>query len=81
MNRRGELQGELEKTFNNIPFTWESWEYFKFKLHRLGIPVQPLTNRYFLHRLTHDMKRTKFAVLEDVDVIETQFASLRSVLG
>ena len=86
LNRRGELQGELAKTFNNIPFTWESWGYLKFKLHRLGIPlVQALTNRYFLHRLTHDMKRTKFAVSEDVDVMrfsdETQFASLRSVLG
>jgi hypothetical protein len=85
LNRRGEQQGELAKTFNNVPFAWESWSYLKFKLHRLGIPLQPSTNRYFLHRLTHDMKRTKFAVSEDVEVMrfsdETQFASLRSVLG
>jgi hypothetical protein len=86
LNRRGEQQGELTKTFNHVPFTWESWRYFKFKLSdRLGIPVVPLTNRFFLHRLTHDMKRTKFAVSEDVDVMrfsdESQLISLRSVLG
>jgi hypothetical protein len=86
LNRRGEQQGELTKTFNHIPFAWESWFYLKFKLSdRLGIPVQPLKNRFFLHRLTHDMKRTKFAVLEDVDVMrfsdETQLVLLRSVLG
>ncbi len=86
LNRRGEQQGELTKTFNHIPFAWESWAYLKFKLSdRLDIPVRPLTNRFFLHRLTHDMKRTKFAVVEDAYVMrfsdEMQFASLRSVLG
>jgi hypothetical protein len=86
LNRRGEQQGELTKTFNHIPFAWESWAYLKFKLSdRLAIPVRPLTNRFFLHRLTHDMKRTKFAVLEDADVMrfsdEAQFGALRSVLG
>ena len=85
LNRRGEQQGELAKTFNNLPFACESWSYLKFKLDRLGIPLQPSTNRFFLHRLTHDMKRTKFAVSEDVEIMrfsdETQFASLRSVLG
>jgi hypothetical protein len=70
LNRRGEQQGELAKTFNNVPFACESWAYLKFKLgDRLGIPVKPLTNRYFLHRLTHDMKRTKFSVSEDIDVM------------
>jgi hypothetical protein len=86
LNRRGEQQGELTKTFNHLPFTWESWQYLKFKLSDcLGIPVVPLTNRFFLHRLTHDLKRTKFAVWEDVDVMrfsdESQLVSLRSVLG
>jgi hypothetical protein len=56
----------LTKTFNHIPFAWESWAYLKFKLSDgLDIPVRPLNNRFFLHRLTHDMKRTKFAVIED----------------
>jgi hypothetical protein len=86
LNRRGEQQGQLAKTFNNIPFAWESWAYLKFKLHDgCGIPVHTLGNRYFLHRLTHDLKRMKCAVSEDVDVMrfstETQFDSLRSVLG
>jgi hypothetical protein len=86
MNRRGEQQGELTKTFNHIPFAWESWAYLKFKLSDcLDIPVQPLTNRFFLHWWTHDMKRTKFAVVKDADVMqfsdEMHFASLRSVLG
>jgi hypothetical protein len=86
LNQRGEQQGELTKTFNHIPFAWESWAYLKFKLsNRLDIPVRPLTNRVFLHRLTHDMKRTKFSVVEYAGVMqfsdEMQFASLRSVLG
>jgi hypothetical protein len=86
LNRRGKQQVELTKTFNHLPFAWESWSYFKFKLsERLGIPVRHLTNRFFLHRLTHDMKRTKFAVWEDVDVMrfsdESQLVLLRSVLG
>jgi hypothetical protein len=56
LNRRGEQQGELMKTFNHVPFTWESWRYFKFKLSDcLGMLVVPLTNHFFLHRLMHDM--------------------------
>jgi hypothetical protein len=86
LNRRGEQQGELTKAFNHIPFAWESWAYLKFKLSdRLDIPLRPLINRFFLRWLTHDMKCTKFAVVEDADVMqfsdEMQFASLRFVLG
>ena len=86
MNRRGELQGELTKTFNHIPFAWESWAYLKFKLSdRLAIPIRSLMNCFFLHRLTHDMKRTKFAVLEDTGIMrfssESHLTALRSVLG
>jgi hypothetical protein len=83
LNRRGEQQGELTKTFNHIPFAWESWEHLKFKLSdHFGITVQPLTNRFFLHRLTHDMKRTNLAVFDVMRFSEeSQLVFLRSVLG
>ena len=84
-NWRGEQRGELAKTLNSLPLTWESWSHLKFKPDRLGAPLQPPTNRFFSCRLTQDMKRTKFAVSEDVKIMrfadEMQLASLRSVLG
>jgi hypothetical protein len=86
LNRRGEQQGELTKRFNHIPFAWESWAYLKIKpSERLSIPVLRLTNHFFLHRLTHDMKRTKFAVLKATNIMqfssERHLIALRSVLG
>jgi hypothetical protein len=86
LNPRAEQQGELMKTFNHISFAWESWAYLRFKLlDRLAIPVLPLTNCSFLHCLTHDMKRTKFAVLNDTDIMQfsskVHLITLRSVLG
>jgi hypothetical protein len=86
LNRRSELQGDINKTFNHVAFSSESWNYLKWKLSNLsGMAVTTLPVKSFSHRLTHDMKRIKLAVCEHMDIVrvdnETNAAHLRSILG
>jgi hypothetical protein len=88
LNRRGELQGEYNRTYNAIPFSPESWAYFKIKLcARLGVQLpRPLKQRIFKYRLDEGMSKMKYQIpMESVELIrietEADLVSLRCILG
>jgi hypothetical protein len=88
LNRKGELQGEFDRTYNPIPFSAESWMYFKYKLCGcLGVEwPRPVKQRIFKYRLDEGMSKTKYEIpMESVELIrienEEDLGRLRSVLG
>jgi hypothetical protein len=80
------LQGDVNRTFNRIPFSPESWDYFVLKLcGGFGLTLHLLEERLLKYRLTSSMYRTKFAVSQTVELVRiedmTTLENLRSILG
>jgi hypothetical protein len=76
LNRRGELQGEFDRTYNAIPFKSESWMYFKYKLYGcLGVELpRPIKKRiFFKYRLDEGMSKMKYQIpMESVELIRIE---------
>jgi hypothetical protein len=86
LNRVSELQGDVNRTFNRIPFSSESWDYFVLKLcGGFGLTLHLLEERLLKYRLTNSMYRTKFGVSQTVELVRvedtTSLENLRSILG
>jgi hypothetical protein len=70
LNRVSELQGDMNRTFNRIPFSPESWDYFVLKLcGGFGLTLHLLDERLLKYRLTSAMARTKFGVSQTVELV------------
>jgi hypothetical protein len=86
LNRVSELQGDVNRTFNRIPFSSESWDYLVLKLcGGLGLTLHLYDERTSKYRIRHDMYRTKFCSTQTVELVRIGDAasldSLRSTLG
>jgi hypothetical protein len=83
LNRRSELQGDVAKTYNCIPFSAETWAYFKWKLD--DFEVKPIRKKVFFYGLTRQMKRIKLQVNSYIELLRIDTSegmeSLRSILG
>jgi hypothetical protein len=65
-----ELQGDINRTFNRIPFSSESWDYLVLKLcGGMGLTLHLFEDRATKYRITHDMYKTKFFVVHTVELV------------
>jgi hypothetical protein len=56
LNRVSELQGDINRTFNRIPFSSESWDYLVLKLcGGMGLTLHLFEDRASKYRITHDV--------------------------
>jgi hypothetical protein len=86
LNRVSKLQGDMNRTFNRVPFSPDSWDYFVLKLcGGFGLTLHLLEEQLLKYRLTSSMHRTKFGVLQTVELVRvddtTTLENLRSILG
>jgi hypothetical protein len=86
LNRVSELQGDVNCTFNRIPFSAESWDYFVLKLcGGFGLTLHLLEEQLLKYRLTSSMHRTEFGVSQTVELVRVDdtatLDNLRSILG
>jgi hypothetical protein len=87
LNRVSKLQGDINCTFNCIPFSPKSWDYF-FVLKLcggFGLTLHLLEERLLKYRLTCAMYRTKFGVSQTVELVRiddmTSLENLQTILG
>jgi hypothetical protein len=83
LNQVSELQGDVNRTFNRIPFSPKSWDYFVLKLcGGFGLTLHLLEERLPKYRLTSSMYRTKFAVSQTVELVRVDnTTSLENLWG
>jgi hypothetical protein len=86
LNQVSKLQGDMNRTFNCIPFSPESWDYFVLKLcGGFGLTLHLLEEQLLKYRLTCAMSRTKFGVSQTVELVRidntTTLDNLQSILG
>jgi hypothetical protein len=76
----------MNRTFNRIPFSPESWDYFVLQLcGGFGLTLHLLEERLLKYRLTSSMHRTKFGVSQTVELVRVDdtasLDNLQSILG
>jgi hypothetical protein len=74
LNRVSELQGFVNRTFNRIPFSSESWDYLVMNLcGGFGLTLHLYDEKISKYRIRHDLYQTKFLSTQTGELVRMSF--------